>query len=121
MGAQSGRREFWQAHVEAWRESGLTQRAYCRAHELAEVQLSHWKHRLQKTRRRASSASRLVPVRVLRESPPRSTDVDEHKARVGHRGGDLTLVFSNGWRLEIGEGFSSTTLSRVLEVLGHVG
>ena len=121
MAAQSGRREFWQAHVEAWRESGLTQRAYCREHELSEMQLSHWKHRLQKTRRRAGSTSRLVPVRVLGESTPRSTEVDGHNARVGHRGGDLTLVFSNGWRLEIGEGFNLDTLSRVLEAVRHVG
>ena len=47
MAAPAGRREFWQAHVEAWRESGLTQRAYSREHELPEWQLSHWKHRLQ--------------------------------------------------------------------------
>ena len=121
MAAQLGRWEFWRTHVEAWRESGLTQRAYCREHELSEIQLSHWKHRLQKTRRRASAASRLVPVRVLRESVPRSTEVDGHSARVGHRGGELTLVLSNGWRLEIGEGINLETLSRVLEAVRHVG
>ena len=121
MAAQSGRREFWQAHVEAWRESGLTQRAYCRAHELPEEQLSHWKHRLQKAQRRARTQSRLVPIRVLQESTPRTANIDEHTSQARPCGGDLTLVLGNGLRLEIGDGFNPATLCRVLEVLGHVG
>ena len=121
MAAQSGRREFWQAHVDAWRESGLTQRAYCREHELPEEQLSHWKHRLRKAQRRARTRSRLVPIRVLQESTPRTANLDEHTSQARHCGGDLTLVLGNGLRLEIGDDFNSATLCRVLEVLAHVG
>ncbi len=68
MATPSGRREFWQAHVEARRKSGLTQRAYSREHELPEWQLSHWKHRLQKARWHGNAQAQLVPVRV-REQP----------------------------------------------------
>ncbi len=121
MAAQSGRREFWQAHVETWRESGLTQRAYCREHALPEEQLSHWKHRLHKAQRRARTPSRLVPIRVLQESTPRTASMDEHTSQARHCGEDLTLVLGNGLRLEIGNGFNPVTLRRVLEVLGHVG
>ena len=122
MAVQHGRREFWEAHVEAWQDSGLTQRAYCREHQLPETQLSHWKHRLEKLRRRQGDAKRLVPIQVIGASvtdgrpaeiePPRRQDApDSH----------LTLVLGNGLRLEIGEEFNPSTLSRVLEVLGHVG
>ena len=121
MAAPAGGRDFWQAHVEAWRESGLTQRAYCREHELPEVQLSHWKHRLQKARRRRDSKTQLVPVRAIEGSAPCTDHSDRHTPRGGDSRSDLTLVLSNGWRLEIGEGFKAATLSRVLEALRHVG
>ena len=112
MVMETGRREFWQAHVKAWRESGLTQRAYCRRHELPEGHLSHWKHRLQKEqRRRRSTQTQLVPIRVVEDSVP---------GRVEHEG-DLVLVFATGVRLAIGKGFKPATLRRVLEVLVHVG
>ena len=121
MAAPTSRREFWQAHVEAWRESGLTQRAYCREHELPEVQLSHWKHRLQEGRRRRDSKSQLIPVRVIEGSAACAEHSHWHRPRSDDRRSDLTLVLSNGWRLEIGEGFKPATLSRVLEALRHVG
>jgi hypothetical protein len=121
MAAASGGREFWHAHVEAWRESGLTQRAYCRAHELPEVQLSHWKQRLQKARRCRESKTQLVPVHVIEASAARSDRPRAEKPRGEDRRSDLTLVLDNGWRLEIGEGFKPATLSRVLEALRHVG
>lgn len=111
MAAPTGRRDFWQAHVEGWRESGLTQRAYCRRHELPEGHLSHWKHRLRKEQRRLSAKTQLVPIRVVEESAPGHVD----------REGDLALVFGNGLRLEIGNGFNPVTLRRVLEVLDRVG
>lgn len=111
MAAQNKGRDFWQAHVEAWRESGLTQRAYCRRHELPEGHLSHWKHRLRKEQRRLSAKTRLVDIRVVEESTPGSVD---------HQG-DLALVFCSGLRLEIGNGVNPVTLRRVVEVFCHVG
>jgi len=57
MAAQNKGRDFWQAHVEAWRECGLTQRAYCREHELPEAHLSHWKHRSEKVHRQVTTVA----------------------------------------------------------------
>ena len=111
MAAQNKGRDFWQAPLEAWRESGLTQRAYCRRHELPEGDLSHWKHRLRKEQRRLSAKTQLVPIRVVKESAPGNVDQE----------GDLAWVFGSGLRLEIGNGFNPITLRRVLEVLGDGG
>ncbi len=41
-------RTFWQAHVEAWRDSGETQAAYCRRLGLSAVTFSGWKRRLER-------------------------------------------------------------------------
>jgi hypothetical protein len=35
-------REFWTHHVERWRASGLTQKAYCARRRLAKGSLGYW-------------------------------------------------------------------------------
>ncbi len=60
MVAEADRRDFWQGHVDAWWESGRTQRAYCQEHGLCEAQFSHWKGRLRKGPRRRGVETQLV-------------------------------------------------------------
>src|SRR6185437_13017439 len=36
------RRAWWSVHIEAWRQSGLSQRAYCRKHRLTDTTFSRW-------------------------------------------------------------------------------
>jgi hypothetical protein len=63
-----------------------------------------------------------VPVSVIEESAPPARRAEAHNSAEGStRRADLALVWGNGVRLEIGEGFDSGTLRRVLEVLGDVG
>jgi transposase-like protein len=38
----AARREWWSVHVEAWRRSGLSQRAYCRRHRLTGKTFARW-------------------------------------------------------------------------------
>ena len=35
-------RQFWTRHVESWRASGLTQKAYCARRRLAKGSLGYW-------------------------------------------------------------------------------
>lgn len=37
--------EYWHGHVQAWRASGLSQRAYCRQHDINPHRLSYWSRR----------------------------------------------------------------------------
>ena len=122
MVGEAGRRDFWQGHLDAWWASGRTQRAYCREHGLCETQFSHWKGRLRTGSRPRGVETQLVPVSVIEQSTPR-TDRSEGNtpSQACSRQADLALVFGNGLRLEIGEGFNSGVLRRVLEVLGDVG
>ena len=119
MGPERGRRDFWQGHVKAWSESGLTQRAYCQTHGLSEAQFSHWKPRLRKPGQRQRPKAQLVPLKVIEEGTTETARADV--GGCAREAGELALVFGNGLRLEIGEGFDAATLRRVLEVLGHVG
>lgn len=36
------RREWWSIHIEAWRRSGLSRKAYCRRHRLTEGTFTRW-------------------------------------------------------------------------------
>jgi hypothetical protein len=36
------RREWWSIHIEVWRRSGLSQRAYCRRHRLDQGTFARW-------------------------------------------------------------------------------
>ncbi len=119
MGTESGRRDFWQAHIKAWSESSLTQRAYCQAHGLSEAQFSHWKPRLRKKGQRQRAKAPLVPLKVIEEVPS-ETEREEVRGAASDAG-ELALVFGNGLRLEISDGFDAATLRRVLEVLAYVG
>ena len=121
MATDTGRRDFWQAQVDAWRKSGLTQRAYCRRHELPETQFSHWKHRLQKRQRRPRAKTQLVPLAVMEDSSCATANWDGGQVVDCNGRGELTLLLGNGLRLEIGDRFNGATLRRVLEVLGDVG
>ena len=52
-------REFWTRHVESWRASGLTQKAYCARRRLAKGSLGYWASTLG---RREIAATDLVEV-----------------------------------------------------------
>ena len=42
MGSMQARREVWIAHIETWRDSGLTQVGYCQQHGLNSKRLAYW-------------------------------------------------------------------------------
>jgi len=121
MGVETGGEAFWYRHVEQWRGSGQTQRAYCREQGLPEGKFSHWKQRWSRDRRQGHQRAQLVPVSVIEETAPgRVGTKTREQQEIGCRD-DLTLVFTSGLRLEIGRDVESGTLRRVLEVLGDVG
>ena len=99
------RERFWRAHQSAWQRSGLTQREYCKGQGLSEWSFSDWKRRL--TRKETPGVS-FVPVAVSGSNPGRCGSSSS-----------LTLVVDSRYRVEVGEGFSGETLSRLLSVLGR--
>ena len=49
METMHARRQAWAQHVQAWRDSGLTQVAYCQQHELKPKALAYWIRRSKQT------------------------------------------------------------------------
>ncbi|WP_294042793.1 IS66 family insertion sequence element accessory protein TnpA [Thiolapillus sp.] len=91
---------FWQSHIAAWQQSGLTQKAYCEHQELRYSTFGYW---VRKLRRAAEPATEkkvagFVPVIPATVQPT-----------------GLTLSLPNG--LEI-RGIEANNLSLVRDLLG---
>jgi hypothetical protein len=52
---------YWQQHFNDWKQSGLSQREYCRQHQLAVSSFGYWRKRLKNHNR---PCSKLVPVSI---------------------------------------------------------
>ena len=93
------KREYWQAHSEAWQQSDQTQGEYCKQHGLNLKTFAYWRRRLKA----GSHAVRLVqlPTGALR-----------HPA-----GSTLRVMVDGRYTIEVGDGFNPATLGRILEVL----
>lgn len=52
--------EFWQKHIEAWKESGFSIADYCELEELAKSTFCYWKRKLEG----GTPKSRFIEVKV---------------------------------------------------------
>lgn len=103
-GDPSGHKEFWRHHIQAWQDSGLSQRAYCNKNNLSEYRFSKWKSRLVND----SDAGRFVRVPLPTHLP------------VPIKRGVLHVYAPNGFRVDINEDFDCDLLKKILAVLGEV-
>lgn len=97
------KRKFWKEQIHSWQESGLTQKEYCRQHNLTQCQLSYWKRRFVKPDQPVS----LVQVNMKAnlhsgQRPPTSS---------------LRLVIGNQYRIELDRDFDPVTLQQLLFTL----
>ena len=65
------RTRLWAKHLEGWKASGLTQRAYCERESISYDGFKRWRRRLRGKRGQSNSPARFVPVRVQSEAAPR--------------------------------------------------
>ena len=106
-------RHQWQALVEGWAESGLTQKAYCTQQGISVTSFHRWREQLRQEADLGDQASsEAAPIRLL--------PVQWHEAPVpepSRAGAALTLVLATGLRLEVESHFEAETLRRVLAVV----
>jgi hypothetical protein len=62
-------REFWTRHVEGWRTSGLTQRAYCQRHHLIKGTLSYWNSTLKRPKARGAQLVEIGQAEIQKQQP----------------------------------------------------
>lgn len=68
------RKAYWQEHVDAWRQSHLSQREYARQHGLPIARFTYWKNKLYPNTRSSGFVELQVestaPVRIHHPSGP---------------------------------------------------
>lgn len=118
----SEREGVWRELVDEWRESGLTQEAFCRERGVAVASFRWWKWKLGLPGRSGSreggpsalrrepeaSLSAFVPVRIV-EGGRRVATVP--------RGSAFELELPGGWRLRVPGDFEAESLARLLSVV----
>lgn len=91
----------WRGWIQTWRASGLSVRAFCGRHRLAEPSFYAWRRELQ---RRDAESPAFVPVRVVPDDRP-----------VGD--GRVEVLLRGGRSVRVGPGFDAATLRQVVAVL----
>ena len=100
--------QHWRQLVERWQPSGLSVRAFCRRHRLAEPTFYAWRRKLRVSNRptngtQGPGAVTFLPVHVQ----------DDHTEPAPC----LELVFGGGRHVCIPSGFDTATLRALLAVL----
>lgn len=92
------RQKFWKSHLDHWAESNVSQLEYCRQNDLIPHQFTYWKTKFK---------NQNLPVEFIQVTPePICVDLPNLKLNIGQ-----------GLQIEIPDGFTSTTLERVLTTL----
>jgi len=114
--------EQWQAHVAAWKASGNTQEAYCKAHGLAPHNFRYWHTKLSRTAAPTPIPSRdtahpaLIPVAVI-DDPLSSKERESDCVPIAATSAAISMHIGQRYRIEVMPGFDPATLRQVLGVL----
>ena len=100
--AKIERERTWREHLAAWKNSGLSQAAYCRQHGLMQSDFSWWKREIVRRDQGASTPPAFVPMQVA-------------LAPVESRGFELLL--RGGHTLRFDARVDPAALSRIVRVL----
>jgi len=104
---QLNRLRYWQAHIKALTESGLSRAEYCRQHKLSYHALIYWQ---RKFARKVQPSMTLVPV-ALPTVPTRTC------SQTGDTG--LKILLPGQIAIAVADHFSPTTLVRLINLLGE--
>lgn len=94
---------LWKEHSESWRESGLTQQAYCEREGISYRSFIYQHNRLM-------SCSKKVPVHFI--------EAKSEPAFISNQVSGLQLMLPNGIRIGIGADINPALLQTVLSVAG---
>ena len=94
---------IWTGHIEAWKNSGLSQVEYCREKNLSRHRFTYWNSKLRK-----KDAVTFLPILG---SALCTQGLGRDQALI-------KLIIDSRYQIEIGEGFSPATLSTLIRTLG---
>lgn len=67
----ANKQTYWQTHLDAWRQSGLSQASYCKRHGLSLSSFGYWLHRGAKS----PAPTAAVPIIVAKPSVQTQVEV----------------------------------------------
>jgi transposase-like protein len=91
----------WRQRIREWRQSGLTVRAFCARHGLAQPSFYVWRRKLAQ---RDAAYPAFVPVQVVGQTSVASSAA-------------LEVVLEGGRTIRVPAGFNAATLRQLLAVL----
>jgi hypothetical protein len=116
--AAGEKRRWWEAHVRAWERSGLRQSEYCRRQKLDRSVFGYWKQKGSRERsaERESAAAAALPARLVAVGTVEAEG--EQAPRLGWaQASPLSVVVRGRYCVEVSEGFSSATLTQLIQTL----
>lgn len=99
-GKSSSTQKIWRTHVNAWQKSGLSRAEYCRQNNLSHHALGYWH------KKSGQVGMTLVPV-------PLSVKVSEPQDYIPA----LKVEIGNRFKVEVADGFTPATLTRLIATL----
>ena len=90
------KRQFWEDHIQAWQQSGLTQVEYCRQNNLKNHRWWYWRKRISFS---PDTDVTFVPLHFSSSQTLRS---------------GISMVTPNGYRIEIDNGFDFAKLRQLI-------
>ena len=112
---KTSRRPFWQEHLSAWSESGLTQADYCRQHQLSAAAFGWWKRRLEGTPKARKRSPATKQPQSDCQTAVRFVEVQRGPA-IGTSGSPAVyeVLLSQGRAIRVGSDFDSDILKRLI-------
>lgn len=93
-------RRQWKEHIRSWKQSGITQAAYCQKFNLIKHRFTYWKLKLDKNPDFA-----LIPVNIMTQTINHQVDRP------------MGLFIGSKYKINILDDFNPVTLKKVLHVL----
>lgn len=102
---ETEKKRYWQEHIQAWRQSGLSQANFCKARSLALSTFHYWRRKIGQG---CNDSPRFYPLAVM----PSIEALDKSSP------GILRVILGDRrFVLEIGEDFAETTLKKLIVAL----
>ena len=90
------KQQYWQGHMQTWKESGESQAGYCRDNKLNIKTFTYWRRKLS---RKASTVTLVQMPSLSNTSAP------------------IKLIVNDRFAIEVGDGFRPDTLKQLVNMV----
>ncbi len=99
---KSERQKYWSDNISQYHASGLSQKEFCRRHNISYWSFNTWKRRLEN--KVEKNQLQEVPSEVVKKLPSQKNNFE--------------IQFNETIRISVPDNFSEETLKRILQVVG---